>query len=218
MAPVAYSRRSHPARKRLAIIAVLCAALLSQARFATAAEPEARPAEPVKQDTDKTPRPGWLDQVVITATRSEISLFDAPYSVDTVQPNRFDSNRQYKSLTDALKDVPGVMIQKTASGMGSPYLRGFTGFRTLLLFDGIRLNNSIMRDGPNQYWNTIDQNVVDRLEVIRGPSSVLFGSDAIGGTVNVISRRKKDFLDGCDWYKQLQYSYSSANNAHAGRG
>ena len=197
--------------------AILCAALLLGASLAAAAEPETRPAGPVKKDPGEKPKIGWLDEVVITATRSKTRSFDAPYSTDVVDLRSFDSNRQYKSLTDALKDVPGVMIQKTGSGMGSPYLRGFTGFRTLLLFDGIRLNNSILRDGPNQYWNTIDQAVIDRLDVVRGPSSVLYGSDAIGGTVNAISRRKEEFLDGGDWYREIRYGYSSANNAHVGR-
>ena len=209
---------SSTGRLRTAIGAALCAVLMSGLSPADAENPETRPAEPVKKDTDEKPRVGWLDEIVITATRSQIRSFDAPYSTDVVDLHEFESNRQYKSLTDALKDVPGVMIQKTATGMGSPYLRGFTGFRTLLLLDGIRLNNSILRDGPNQYWNTIDQAVVDRLEVVRGPSSVLYGSDAIGGTVNAITRRKEEFLDGGDWYRELRYGYSSANNAHIGRG
>jgi len=195
---------------------VLVSTPLSADQPATQPTSTVADADTVVSELKPKPQPGWLDQVIISATRSETSLFNAPYSGDTVHPTRFDTNRQYKSLTDALKDVPGVMIQKTAGGMGSPYLRGFTGFRTLLMFDGIRLNNSTMRDGPNQYWNTIDQGVVDRLEVVRGPSSVLFGSDAIGGTVNVIPRRK-EFLDGGDFYGQLQYVYTSANNAHAGR-
>jgi len=84
--------------------------------------------------------------------------------------------------------VPGVMVQKTGHGQGSPYIRGFTGFRTLLMIDGIRLNNAVFRDGPNQYWNTVDPFSIERLEVVKGPSSVLYGSDAIGGTVNVITR------------------------------
>ncbi len=91
------------------------------------------------------------------------------------------------------REVPGVIVQKTGHGQGSPFLRGFTGFRTLLLIDGIRLNNSVFRDGPNQYWNTVDPFTIGQLEIIKGPSSVLFGSDAIGGTVNVVTRSREEF-------------------------
>ena len=88
------------------------------------------------------------------------------------------------SVPEALSETPGVLVQQTAHGQGSPYLRGFTGFRTVALVDGIRLNNSTFRDGPNQYWSTIDALAITRLEVVKGPASVMYGSDAVGGTVN----------------------------------
>ena len=58
------------------------------------------------------------------------------------------------------------------------------------LVEGIRLNNSVFRDGPNQYWNTVDPYSMGRVEVARGPASVLYGSDAVGGVVNVMSDLK----------------------------
>jgi hemoglobin/transferrin/lactoferrin receptor protein len=79
------------------------------------------------------------------------------------------------------------MLQKTSYGQGSPFLRGFTGFRTLLMVDGVRLNNAVFREGPNQYWNTVDPWSVDRYEVVLGPASVLYGSDAVGGAVNALT-------------------------------
>ena len=88
---------------------------------------------------------------------------------------------------------PSVMVQKTGYGQGSPYLRGFTGFRTLMMVDGIRLNNSTFRDGPNQYWNTVDPWSVARYEAVMGPASVLYGSDAVGGAVNALSFAPPDW-------------------------
>lgn len=64
-----------------------------------------------------------------------------------------------------------------------------TGKQVLILVDGVRVNNSFYRFGPHQYLNTIDPNIVERLEVVRGPSSVLYGSDALGGVINVITKR-----------------------------
>ena len=109
------------------------------------------------------------------------------------------------------------MVQKTGHGQGSPYIRGFTGLRTLLLIDGIRLNNSTFREGPNQYWNTVDPNSVYRLELVKGPSSVLYGSDAIGGTVNVISRSFGDLPSAENTQGRIVLRGASAENSVAGR-
>lgn len=133
---------------------------------------------------------GLLDEVVVTARRSEAEVFDVPYTADVIDGEAASDRKAARNLPDALREVPGVMVQKTSTGQASPYIRGFTGFRTLLLIDGIRLNNAVFRDGPNQYWNTVDILTVDRLEVVKGPSSVLHGSDAIGGTVNAITRSR----------------------------
>ncbi|MEM8883043.1 MAG: TonB-dependent receptor [Planctomycetota bacterium] len=127
------------------------------------------------------------DPIVVTALRRPESIFKVPYSAETVDRKRF-LNRQYRTTPQAFRDIPGVMVQETAPGQGSPYIRGFTGFRNLFLIDGVRLNNSTFRPGPVQYWNTVDPYSVQRFEVVKGPSSVLFGSDAIGGTVNAITR------------------------------
>ncbi len=158
----------------------------SAERDAKSAEATTAPAATAANTPPETPRSEW-DPIVVTATRSARSTFDAPASVDTVTADDIN-DAQFRTLPDALRYVPGVMIQKTGHAQGSPYIRGFTGFRNLLLVDGIRLNNSVFRDGPNQYWSTVDPQSIDRLEVVKGPSSVLFGSDAIGGTVNVFTK------------------------------
>ena len=129
-----------------------------------------------------------LEEIVVTATRRAEKAFAMPYSINVQGLIELQEFRQVRTLPDALRELAGVMVQKTGHGQGSPYIRGFTGLRTLFLIDGIRLNNSTFREGPNQYWNTVDPFSVYRLELVKGPSSVLFGSDAIGGTVNAISK------------------------------
>lgn len=161
-----------------------------------------------------------LPEMVITATRMEEDPFSLPYSISTV--NSLDLDRTMpRTAPEALREVPSVMLQKTAHGQGSPYLRGFTGFRTLMLVDGIRLNNSTFRDGPNQYWGTIDALSLDRIEVLRGPASVMYGSDAIGGTANAISKSRPDRGAGAgggfDWDGRALYRFSSAEESHVGR-
>lgn len=90
-------------------------------------------------------------------------------------------------MFQALQNEVGVLMQSMAAGQASPFIRGLTGRQVLLLVDGIRLNNSVYRRGPNQYFNTIDPGMVDHIEVLRGRGSVLWGSDAIGGAINSTS-------------------------------
>lgn len=149
------------------------------------------------QEAAESPTPR-SEPVFVTARRLAVDPFEEPsilYELDREELDR----RMPRSVPEALWDVPGVMVQKTANGQGSPFLRGFTGFRTLLLIDGIRLNNSVFREGPNQYWSTIDPYSIDRIEVVKGPTSVLYGSDAIGGVVQAHTRRREEFSLDLDW-------------------
>lgn len=127
-----------------------------------------------------------LPEVVVTALRSETALAEVPGTVHVVDRETMQQASP-RTTPDALRGLPSVMVQKTGYGQGSPYLRGFTGFRTLMMVEGVRLNNSTFRDGPNQYWNTVDPWSVARYEAVMGPASVLYGSDAVGGAVNALT-------------------------------
>lgn len=159
-------------------------------------------------------------ETIVTATRSEDERLEVPWSTDAVGSRRL-RERAYRTMPQALRDVPGVMVQETSHGQGSPFIRGFTGFRNVMLIDGIRLNNSVFRDGPNQYWNTIDPFSLERLEVVRGPGSVLWGSDAIGGTVNALTRSPYTYDegggDGVRTGGRAYYRVASAEESHIGR-
>ncbi len=128
-----------------------------------------------------------LDEVVVSATRSAQSSLDVAAGV-TLLNNRNDfQTRQPRTAPEALMGATGVFVQKTNHGGGSPFVRGLTGNQTLILIDGIRLNNSTFRYGPNQYLNTIDPFMLERVEVLRGSGSVQYGSDALGGTIQLFS-------------------------------
>jgi hemoglobin/transferrin/lactoferrin receptor protein len=157
-----------------------------------------------------------LPEMVITATQQETATFDLPYIAETRNATELQ-RRMPRTLPEALREMPAVMLQKTAHGQGSPFIRGFTGFRTLLLIDGIRLNNSTFREGPNQYWNTVDPYSLRQLEVVKGPSSVLYGSDAIGGAVNALTLSREEYAPGFDWDARTLYRVSSAESSHSGR-
>lgn len=128
----------------------------------------------------------YIESVEVTSDREEVPVADMPSSVSVLTQDDIELNRSATSFPDLLVSVPGVLVQKSARGFGSPYVRGFTGFRTLTLIDGVRFNNSTWREGPNQYNGLIDVYGLDRVEVQRGPGSVSFGSDAIGGVLHAV--------------------------------
>ncbi|MFC1671999.1 TonB-dependent receptor plug domain-containing protein [Planctomycetota bacterium] len=157
-----------------------------------------------------------LGDMVVTATRSKRLVFDVANTVDVLSREDMQM-RQVRTVPESLGEVPGVMVQKTGHGQGSPFIRGFTGFRTLFLIDGIRLNNSIFRDGPNQYWNTVDSFTIESMEIVKGPGSVLYGSDAVGGTVNAITLRPNIQEEGSWWGRRLYSRYAGAEESLVGR-
>lgn len=94
-----------------------------------------------------------------------------------------------RSLPRQLAKAAGVWVQETNLGGGSPLVQGLSGNQVLLVVDGVRLNDATTRNGVNQMLNGIDPATVERIEVLRGPRSVLYGSDALGGVVLVWTKR-----------------------------
>ncbi len=162
--------------------------------------------------------PGVTNQtVIVTAKRIPVSEVAAPFFTAQVDRQALDA-MPGETLPEALAGTPGVLVQKTAVGQGSPYIRGFTGFRTLLLVDGVRLNNSVFRDGANQYWSTVDPLALDRLELVEGPASVLYGSDAVGGAVQAFIREPVYAEDDALLAGgRALYQMASASESHIGR-
>lgn len=135
------------------------------------------------KDTIKTE---LLNEVVITANRSENQSFNSGNHSEIIS-KKYIQTYNSRTTPEALMGVNGVFVQKTNHGGGSPFVRGLTGNQTLLLIDGIRLNNSTFRYGPNQYFNTIDPFSIQKIEVLKGGGSVQYGSDALGGTIQVFT-------------------------------
>jgi len=158
-----------------------------------------------------------VDGIVVTGTRSERREIDVPRTVRVLDGDLLRTRELARTLPEALNALAGVMVQKTSNGQGSPYLHGFTGFRTLMLIDGIRLNNSVFRDGPNQYWNTVDLFAIDGLEAVFGAGSLLYGTDAIGGVVNVKPPRLFRDLAGQRLESRVYYRVSGAERSQTGR-
>ena len=128
-----------------------------------------------------------LGEVVLSASRFEEKKEEVPMQMQIIQPEaigRFNPS----TTADVLGSSGQVMIQKSQLGGGSPILRGFEANKVLLVVDGVRMNNAIYRSGHLQNVVTIDNLVLDRVEVVYGPGSVIYGSDALGGVMHFISK------------------------------
>jgi outer membrane receptor protein involved in Fe transport len=153
---------------------------------------------------------GPLYESIVTASRHEEADFESPRSVATVTRESIQ-RRGARTTPEALAETPGVFVQSTNYGGGAPIVRGQLGNRVLLLVDGIRLNNATYRGGPNQYLNTVDPLLVSSIEIVRGAGSAVHGSDAIGGTINVVTEAPR--LDGSGAYGDLHVRAGSADRS-----
>lgn len=130
----------------------------------------------------------FSSEVVVTPARGiEETTFSVPEPMSVTSRRDIDS-RPYQLVAQVLREEPGVLVQQTTSAQASPIIRGFTGQSNVYLLDGVRLNTGAWRGGPSQYLAWVDGAIVDRIEVVRGSGSVQYGSDALGGTVQVLTR------------------------------
>lgn len=157
-----------------------------------------------------------LNMKVVAAARHEQRLIDSPRSVSIITAEEI-RKRNCRTTPEALNELVGILVQETNYGGGSPIIRGLVGNQILVLVDGIRLNNAIFRLGPNQYLNTIDVNQIERIEVVRGPGSVLYGSDALGGFINIVTKSTQNRRKAEGFGARLFGRYASADKGETGR-
>ena len=134
----------------------------------------------------------WVEPVTVTATRAPLDVFSSPLPTEALSEDRL-RRAQSVSLAHALAQLPGINALSTGQQIGKPVIRGLAGPRVLVLEDGSRLEDYSWsdEDGPS-----VDARLAQRVEVIRGPASVLYGSDALGGVVNVIPEELPDANGG----------------------
>ncbi|PHR73291.1 MAG: TonB-dependent receptor [Lutibacter sp.] len=131
-----------------------------------------------------------LDEIVLSSSRKkELKKRIAEH----VEINQLAEIRKIAPQTsaDLLASIPGIKVQKSQFGGGSPVLRGMEANRILLVVDGVRMNNAIYRSGHLQSSITVSPSILDRTEVIFGPSSVIYGSDALGGVIHYYTKTPK---------------------------
>lgn len=166
-----------------------------------------------------------LTPMQVTAGRQASRTQDTATAVTVIDTQEPDAAAQ-PLLADLLRGQTGIFIQQTTPGQATPIIRGLKGSQVLNLVDGMRLNNALFRNAPNQYLALVDPFWVDHAEVVRGPASTLYGGDAMGGVLNVITKTpvpggKKHqghiqrSLDTADLHNKSNYlyEYSGENSA-----
>ncbi|NCT67335.1 MAG: TonB-dependent receptor [Rhodanobacteraceae bacterium] len=183
---------------RRTLVACLLAAVAAPAGAEDIILGEATAAESTGSDERRSEGGGTvsLGAVQVTATRRAEDSFDVATAVSVVGADEV-AERAPQTIADYLRGQPGAFVQSTTPGQAIPIVRGLKGSEVLHLVDGFRLNTAFFRNAPNQYFALVDAQNVERVEVVRGPSSTLYGSDAMGGVVHVLT--PEEHFDGAQW-------------------
>ena len=153
-----------------------------------------------------------LDEVVMSISKWEKQKKDIPQKISLMNAKTIEFTASQTSA-DLLQNSGKVFVQKSQLGGGSPMIRGFATNRLLLSVDGVRMNNAIFRGGNIQNVISIDPFTIKSTEVIFGPGSVIYGSDAIGGVMNFYTNNPQfSKTDSLEVFGKSNYRYSSANN------
>ena len=131
-----------------------------------------------------------LSEIVLSVARTASQSKKITQKVEIINKNSIIKNSPATGA-EVLLLAPSVRVQKSQGGGGSPVIRGFEANRVLLVVDGVRMNNGIFRSGHLQSAITVDPNSLERVEIIYGPSSVGYGSDALGGVVHYYTKTPK---------------------------
>ena len=168
--------------------------------------------KPVVAAVDTSKKQVELEEVVVSSSNFIEKKRNIAQKIDIISSKTIAQNNA-QNTGDLLINTGKVFVQKSQQGGSSPVLRGFEASRVLLVIDGVRMNNAIYRSGHLQNVITTDQNSLSRVEVMYGPSSTVYGSDALGGTIHLITKTpilsgdKKFFTTGIGFTR-----YSSVND------
>jgi hemoglobin/transferrin/lactoferrin receptor protein len=156
-----------------------------------------------------------LDEVVISASKFEEKKKDVAQKIQVIRSSEIQNMNQ-TSTADVIANSGNVMVQKSQLGGGSPIIRGFEANKVLIVVDGIRMNNAIYRGGHLQNVISIDNSIMDRVEILFGPGSVVYGSDALGGVMSFTTKNPLLSTNGKPIIKANAYTrYMSAVSGYA---
>lgn len=154
-----------------------------------------------------------LDEIVVSASKFEEKRKDVVQKIQVLR-NSDLQNMNQSSTADVMTNSGNVYVQKSQQGGGSPIIRGFETNKVLMVVDGVRMNNAIYRGGHLQNIITLDNAIMDKIEIVYGSGSVVYGSDALGGVMHFYT--KNPLLTTNDQVKVSASAYSRYMSANSG--
>lgn len=172
--------------------------------------------ETIDRSIDLFAKTANLDEIVFSANRKAESKIDVPYSIEIIKQKDIEFSNPATS-GDMVSNTGMVFLQRSQAGGGSPSMRGFEANKILLVIDGVRMNNAIYRGGHLQDIMTIDPNMLERTELVFGPSSTMYGSDALGGVMHFYTKNAQFSADDKMLVKaNAMVRYASVNQEKTG--
>jgi len=157
-----------------------------------------------------------LEEVIVISPRVSNTKEILPIQVESLNKKQIEF-QNFQNTADLLLNSGTLNVQKSQQGAGSPNIRGFEASRVLLIVDGVRMNNLIFRSGHLQNIITVDENLLENIAVFFGPTSTLFGSDALGGTINMTTKKPLFISDSKNKFSgNISTRYASVNEEKSG--
>ncbi len=213
----------------LASLLIACLNLMVSAQETVPPADTAQPATDTTQPPEKPkeslisldqPEPGvskfFLNQLIVTTNRYEKSNFKVPSLVSLVTQERIEKSNP-DIITDLFRNLPGVELNDAGPFAPRPVIRGLFGSRVLLLADGERLNDTRESPFSGAQLSLVDVDEIEKVEVVNGPGTVLYGTDALGGVVNLITSKAMFKDEGAKPYgAKLKLRYSTVDEQYKG--
>jgi hemoglobin/transferrin/lactoferrin receptor protein len=168
-------------------------------------------------DTTLSDRVIDIDEVVVSANKVPEAKKDVAQQVESITAKQIQQSNP-QTAADMIANTGQVLVQKSQQGGGSPVIRGFEASRVLLMIDDVRLNNIIYRAGHLQNVISMDASILDKMEILFGPSSTVYGSDALGGVIHLHTKNPllSDISGALNVHSNAFIRYATANNEKTG--
>lgn len=156
----------------------------------------------------------FRDEVTVTASPGRVEALESvPQRVNVIGEEQV-AFRSKAVLAQAASEEVGLHLQRTSPTMGGIFVRGLTGTKVNMYVDGVRYTTAAQRGGVSTFFNLVDPEVLEGIEVVRGPSSAEYGSDALGGTIQLLTRRPQFSPSGGDVSALWNSSFGSADTSY----